>query len=59
MLSKHSKVRNLPTRHDGFTDCFTVIARNALAQEESDEYNGDYSDPINVHIENDRDGCAC
>lgn len=38
---------------------FEVIARNALAQEESEEYNGDYSDPINIHIENDRDGCAC
>jgi hypothetical protein len=36
-----------------------VIARNALAQEESEEFSGDYSDPINIHIENDRDGCAC
>lgn len=37
---------------------FSVIARNALAQEESEEYNGDYSDPINIHIENDRGGCC-
>jgi Ras-related protein Rab-7A len=37
----------------------TVIARNALAQEESEEFSGDFSDPINIHIENDRDGCAC
>jgi Ras-related protein Rab-7A len=36
-----------------------VIARNALAQEESEEFSGDFSDPINIHIENDRDGCAC
>lgn len=37
----------------------TVIARNALAQEESEEFSGDFDDPINIHIENDRDGCAC
>lgn len=36
-----------------------VIARNALAQEESEEFSGDFDDPINIHIENDRDGCAC
>lgn len=36
-----------------------VIARNALAQEESEEFSGDFGDPINIHIENDRDGCAC
>lgn len=38
---------------------FSVIARNALAQEESEEFSGDFQDPINIHIENDRDGCAC
>ncbi len=38
---------------------FLVIARNALAQEESEEFSGDFSDPINIHIENDRDGCPC
>ncbi len=38
---------------------FPVIARNALAQEESEEFSGDFSDPINIHIENARDGCAC
>lgn len=36
-----------------------VIARNALAQEESEEFSGDFDDPINIRIENDRDGCAC
>jgi Ras-related protein Rab-7A len=36
-----------------------VIARNALAQEESEEFSGDFGDPINIHMENDRDGCAC
>lgn len=37
----------------------TVIARNALAQEESEEFSGDFDDPINIDIEHDRDGCAC
>lgn len=41
------------------TDATTVIARNALAQEESEEFSGDFQDPINIHIDNDRDGCAC
>jgi Ras-related protein Rab-7A len=36
-----------------------VIARNALAQEESEEFSGDFDDPINIHIDNDRDGCSC
>jgi Ras-related protein Rab-7A len=38
---------------------FEVIARNALAQEESEEYGGDFSDPININLEGERDGCAC
>jgi Ras-related protein Rab-7A len=38
---------------------FIVIARNALQQEEAEEYNSDFQDPINIHIENDRDGCSC
>jgi Ras-related protein Rab-7A len=44
---------------DLLTVTMLVIARNALAQEESEEFSGDFSDPINIHIENDRDGCAC
>ena len=42
-----------------FSNNSIVIARNALAQEESEEFSGDFQDPINIHIENDRDGCAC
>ncbi|ETI21251.1 hypothetical protein G647_07596 [Cladophialophora carrionii CBS 160.54] len=38
---------------------FEVIARNALAQEESEEYGGDFSDPININLDQERDGCAC
>ena len=40
-------------------DLYEVIARNALAQEESEEFSGDFDDPINIHIDNDREGCAC
>jgi Ras-related protein Rab-7A len=46
-------------REPSLTSHIAVIARNALAQEESEEFSGDFSDPINIHIENDRDGCAC
>lgn len=36
-----------------------VIARNALAQEESEEFTGDFQDPINIHLENEQSGCGC
>ncbi|KAH2062755.1 hypothetical protein KXX03_002768, partial [Aspergillus fumigatus] len=36
-----------------------LIARSALAQEEAEEFNGEFSDPINIHLDSDRDGCAC
>lgn len=36
-----------------------VIARNALAQEESEEFTGDFQDPINIHLDNEQGGCAC
>lgn len=42
-----------------FAKYFVVIARNALAQEESEEFSGDFSDPIDIHLDNDNDGCAC
>ena len=64
MSSKHLKVRSAteivyryPSRVAA--NYIAVIARNALAQEESEEFSGDFGDPINIHIENDRDGCAC
>jgi len=36
-----------------------VIAKNALLQEESEEFSGDFQDPIHIHLEDARDGCAC
>ncbi|OJJ68194.1 hypothetical protein ASPBRDRAFT_133696 [Aspergillus brasiliensis CBS 101740] len=38
---------------------FEVIARSALAQEEAEEFSGEFSDPINIHLDGERDGCAC
>jgi len=38
---------------------FEVIARNALAQEESEEFTGDFDDPIHLNLDKERDGCAC
>ena len=38
---------------------FEVIARNALAQEESEEFGGGFEDPININIRDQNDGCAC
>ena len=40
-------------------DIRVVIARNALAQEESEEFSGDFSDPIDIHLDREQDGCAC
>lgn len=62
--SKRSKVSGNGSFDNGllvfiFANYGAVIARNALAQEESEEFSGDFGDPINIHIENDRDGCAC
>lgn len=41
------------------TNASAVIARSALAQEEAEEFNGEFSDPINIHLDGERDGCAC
>lgn len=38
---------------------FEVIARNALQQEESDDFTGDFQDPINIHLDNEQSGCSC
>lgn len=49
-----------PVASLSFTDAYNVVvARNALAQEESEDFSGDFSDPININIANSQDGCAC
>ncbi len=40
-------------------DTITVIARQALAQEEAGDFSNDYPEPINIRAENDNNGCAC
>lgn len=69
MLSKHLRVsgrvevlslrdQSEPRECKWLTFYFAVIAKNAL-QQESEEFPGEYQDPINIHIENDRDSCPC
>lgn len=37
----------------------TVIARQALAQEDNTDFGNDYPEAIPINLEQDRDGCAC
>lgn len=58
--SKLSKVASTPlTLQSAPADLSAVIARNALTQEESEEFSGDFSDPIDIHLDRESDGCAC
>ena len=41
------------------SETIPVIAHNALAQEETEEFNGEFGDPINIPLDGDRDSCAC
>lgn len=38
---------------------FDVIARNALQQEESEEYNDEFNDAINIQLDSESQGCSC
>jgi Ras-related protein Rab-7A len=38
---------------------FDVIARNALQQEENDEFNDEFNDAINITLESENQSCAC
>ncbi|GMG19613.1 unnamed protein product [Ambrosiozyma monospora] len=39
---------------------FDVVARNALQQEESADFNDDYTDAVNIHVDGDNyNSCAC
>ena len=52
----------LTTTHNSHRDHANpsvVIARNALAQEESEEYNEDTWGTINIHFDDPQGGCAC
>lgn len=43
----------------GVEQAFEVIARNALAQEESQDFQEDYADAININLDNEQQGCGC
>lgn len=38
---------------------FDVIARNALQQEENDEFNDEFNDAINIQLDSENNSCAC
>lgn len=62
MWSRRLKVRLSLFFLDSLDSLLTgpaVIARSALAQEEAEEFSGEFSDPINIHLDNNSDGCAC
>lgn len=37
----------------------TVIARNALAQEESQDFNPDFPETIPINMNDSNEGCSC
>jgi len=49
----------LPSCHCGLSLTLVVIARNALAQEELEEFPDNFQDPINIHIDDGRESCPC
>lgn len=38
---------------------FEIIAKHALAQEETEEFTGDFHDPIDLNLDRERDNCPC
>lgn len=45
--------------NSGVEAAFETVARMALAMEEQEEYGGGFEDPIDINLDNERDGCAC
>ena len=42
-----------------YADIDAVIARNALAQEESQDFNPDFPETIPINIGEENQGCSC
>jgi hypothetical protein len=61
MLSRLSRVsgscRRVSVRR--VANCDAVIARNALAQEESQDFNPDFPETIPINIGEQNQGCSC
>jgi Ras-related protein Rab-7A len=65
-LSRLSKVRNTGAKRQTaawervrLTFDITVIARNALAQEESQDFNPDFPETIPINMNDSNEGCSC
>lgn len=43
----------------GVNQAFEVVARNALAREDSQDFNEDYADAVNIHLDTDTQPCGC
>lgn len=59
MLSRVGSRAVVLASREATTNDQAVIAQNALAQEESEEFSGDFSDPIDIHLDRENDGCSC
>jgi Ras-related protein Rab-7A len=43
----------------GVEQAFEVIARNALQQDDAQDFSQEYSDAININLDSEGSGCAC
>ncbi|AOW07433.1 small GTPase superfamily [Yarrowia lipolytica] len=43
----------------GVDQAFETVARNAMAQVDSEDYTDDFADTINIHLDNEQSNCAC
>ncbi|ANB10985.1 Rab family GTPase YPT7 [Sugiyamaella lignohabitans] len=43
----------------GVEQAFEVVARNALQQEDAQDFSQEYSDAININLDSDSSSCAC
>jgi len=63
MLSRLLKVSSIAGHAElerlKLTSGYKVIARNALAQEESQDFNPDFPETIPINIGEENQGCAC
>lgn len=59
MLSKLLKVDNVCNQMLSLLLTHSVIARQALAQEEVDNFNSDFPETIPIDLKGEQSGCAC
>ena len=54
-----AKCQNRGMERLRLTSDITVIARNALAQEESQDFNPDFPETIPINMNDSNEGCSC